>query len=189
MRTAGTLHWDVLGLYAGVLDGLRAAGRDAGRLDGIGIDSWAVDYGLLDADGALLGNPVHYRDARHATRGRRPCTPSSRPGRAVPGQRPAAPAVQHRLPARRPARAPPSSTAARRLLLVPDLLAHWLTGAVGAEVTNASTTGPARRRHAGSGAGTLIDRLGLPRRLFPPLTRSPATGWASCATTSSPRPA
>lgn len=36
----------------------------AGRLDGIGIDSWAVDYGLLDADGALLGNSVHYRDTR-----------------------------------------------------------------------------------------------------------------------------
>ena len=67
VRTAGTLHWDVLGLYAGVLDGLRAAGRDVGRLDGVGIDSWAVDYGLLDADGALLGNPVHYRDARHET--------------------------------------------------------------------------------------------------------------------------
>ena len=65
VRTAGTLHWDVLGLYAGILDGLRAAGRDLGRLDGIGIDSWAVDYGLLDADGALLGNPVHYRDPRH----------------------------------------------------------------------------------------------------------------------------
>src|SRR4051812_36294709 len=67
VRTAGTLHWDVLGLYAGILDGLRAAGRELGRLDGIGIDSWAVDYGLLDADGALLGNPVHYRDTRHET--------------------------------------------------------------------------------------------------------------------------
>ncbi len=65
VRTAGTLHWDVLALYAGVLDGLRAAGRDAGGLDGVGIDSWAVDYGLLDAGGELLGNPVHYRDARH----------------------------------------------------------------------------------------------------------------------------
>jgi rhamnulokinase len=59
VRTAGTLHWDVLGLYAGVLDGLRAAGRDGGGLDGVGIDSWAVDFGLLDGDGALLGNPVH----------------------------------------------------------------------------------------------------------------------------------
>src|ERR1700710_312384 len=67
VRTAGTLHWDVLGLYAGVLDGLRAAGREAGRLDGVGIDSWAVDHGLIDAGGALLGHPVHYRDARHET--------------------------------------------------------------------------------------------------------------------------
>ncbi len=60
MRVPEGLRWDVLGLYAGVLDGLRAAGR----VDSVGIDSWAVDYGLLDADGALLGSPVHYRDSR-----------------------------------------------------------------------------------------------------------------------------
>ncbi|MFE0515898.1 rhamnulokinase, partial [Streptomyces sp. NPDC058964] len=64
VRVPEGLRWDVLGLYAGVLDGLRAAGAHSGdRLDSVGIDSWAVDYGLLDADGALLGNPVHYRDA------------------------------------------------------------------------------------------------------------------------------
>lgn len=57
VRVGGTLHWDVLRLYRGVLDGLRAAGRASGRLDGVGIDSWAVDYGLLDGTGALLGNP------------------------------------------------------------------------------------------------------------------------------------
>ena len=64
VRVGGALHWDVLGLYRGVLDGLRAAAREAGALGGVGIDSWAVDYGLLDADGALVGNPFHYRDAR-----------------------------------------------------------------------------------------------------------------------------
>ena len=58
----GTLHWDILRLYRGILDGPAAAGR-AGWT-GVGVDTWAVDYGLLDADGALLGNPVHYRDAR-----------------------------------------------------------------------------------------------------------------------------
>ena len=140
MRTAGTLHWDVLGLYAGVLDGLRAAGRDAGRLDGIGIDSWAVDYGLLDADGALLGNPVHYRDARHATAVRRGARRRRARG-AVPDQRAAVPAVQHRVPAGRRPRDTRSWSRGRTLLLIPDLLAYWLTGAVGAEVTNASTTG------------------------------------------------
>src|SRR5215203_4289657 len=127
VHTAGTLHWDVLGLYAGVLDGLRAAGRDGGRLDGIGIDSWAVDYGLLDADGELLGNPVHYRDARHGT--------------AVPAVHAAVPAgelyrisgLQH-LPFNTvfqlaASRGSAQLTDARTMLLVPDLLAYWLTGA------------------------------------------------------------
>jgi rhamnulokinase len=166
VRTAGTLHWDVLGLYAGVLDGLRAAGRDGGRLDGVGIDSWAVDHGLLDADGALLGNPVHYRDARHAT--------------AVPDVHAAVGAselyrvtgLQH-LPFNTvfqlaAARGSAQFAAARQLLLIPDLFAYWLTGAVGAELTNASTTGllDATTR---DWAKELIDRLGLPGALFPPI--------------------
>src|SRR5687768_649074 len=137
VHTSGALHWDILGLYGGILDGLRAAGRDLGRLDGVGIDGWGVDYGLLDADGTLLGNPLHYRDARHET--------------AVPAVHAAVPAaelyrvtgLQHlpfntvfQLAARR---GTAQLETARRLLLIPDLLAHWLTGAVGAEVTNAST--------------------------------------------------
>ena len=59
----GTLHWDILRLYRGMLDGLAAAARTC-ELASVGIDSWGVDYGLLDAGGALLGNPVHYRDSR-----------------------------------------------------------------------------------------------------------------------------
>ena len=168
VRTSGTLRWDVLGLYAGILDGLRAAGRDLGRLDGVGIDSWAVDYGLLDADGALLGNPVHYRDGRHET--------------AVPAVHAAVPpeelyritGLQH-LPFNTvfqlvAARDTVQLATARTLLLVPDLLAHWLTGEIGAEVTNASTTGllDATTREW---ARPLIDCLGLPRAIFPPLRR------------------
>lgn len=61
VRVNGTQHWDVLGLYGNVLDGLRAAPPG---LASVGIDSWAVDHGLLDGNGALLGNPVHYRDSR-----------------------------------------------------------------------------------------------------------------------------
>jgi rhamnulokinase len=166
VRTAGTLHWDVLGLYGGILDGLRAAGRDLGHLDGIGIVSWGVDHGLLDADGALLGNPVHYRDGRHET--------------AVAAVHAVVPAaelyrisgIQH-LPFNTvfqlaAARDTAQLAAARTMLLIPDLLAYWLTGAVGAEVTNASTTGllDAASR---DWARPVVDGLGLPRELFPPL--------------------
>ena len=58
------LHTDILHLYREVVAGLRTAHREHGPLASVGIDSWAVDYGLLDDDGALLGNPVHYRDSR-----------------------------------------------------------------------------------------------------------------------------
>jgi rhamnulokinase len=166
VRTAGTLHWDVLALYTGVLDGLRATGRDGGRLDGVGIDSWAVDVGLLDDDGALLGNPVHYRDARHATA-------VDAVHAVVPGEELyRVTGLQHlpfntvfQLAARRGSA---QLTAARTALLVPDLIAHWLTGAVGAELTNASTTGLLDVA-AREWAWDLIDRLGLPRDLFPPV--------------------
>jgi rhamnulokinase len=166
VRTGGTLHWDVLALHAGVLDGLRAAGREAGRLDGVGIDSWAVDVGLLDADGALLGNPVHYRDARHAT-----AVPAVH-GLVGPDELYRVNGLQH-LPFNTvfqlaAARDTVQWRIADRVLLIPDLLAYWLTGAEGAEVTNASTTGlldATTRRWSDE----LVERLGLPGHLLPPL--------------------
>jgi rhamnulokinase len=65
VTAGGTLHWDILRLHGEILAGLRAACGQF-ELASVGIDSWGVDYGLLDAGGALLGNPVHYRDARTA---------------------------------------------------------------------------------------------------------------------------
>ncbi|WP_255418224.1 FGGY family carbohydrate kinase, partial [Nocardiopsis sp. TNDT3] len=132
------LHWDVLSLYAGVVEGLRRAAGPHG-LASVGVDSWAVDYGLLDADGALLGNPVHYRDGR--TDG-------------VP-ERVFAHLPAERMYAVNGLQVQPFNTvfqlaaasggaqlaAARDLLLVPDLLGYWLTGERVAELTNASTTG------------------------------------------------
>jgi rhamnulokinase len=60
----GRLHWDILRLYRGVLEGLRAAGRANDAIASVGVDAWGVDFGLLDADGRLVANPVHYRDRR-----------------------------------------------------------------------------------------------------------------------------
>jgi sugar (pentulose or hexulose) kinase len=165
VHVAGTLHWDILRLYADVLDGLRAAARGF-PLAGFGIDSWAIDYGLLDETGALLGNPVHYRDARTTGVAER-----------VLAQVPAAELYEttgiQQLPFNTiyqlaAAAGTPQLGAARTLLLIPDLLAYWLTGQAGAEVTNASTTQLYDvRTH--DWAWPLIERAGIPARIFPPL--------------------
>lgn len=133
------LHWDVLALWASIRDGLRDAARQHGPVDSIGIDTWAVDYGLLDADGSLLGNPVHYRDGRTAGwparfAGALPAAAHY----AVTGTQVQPFNTVYQLAA---AAGTVQLRAAERLLLVPDLLGHWLTGAQVTERTNASTTG------------------------------------------------
>ncbi|GLX02092.1 rhamnulokinase family protein [Microtetraspora sp. NBRC 16547] len=159
VRVGGTLHWDVLALYRGVLDGL----AKAGRVDSIGIDSWAVDYGLLDASGRLIGNPVHYRDERTAGIMERV---SAELGAAMLYQ---VGGLQF-LPFNTIYQllAEPALDRAETLLLIPDLLAYWLTGSVGVEVTNASTTG-LYDVCAGSWAHDLAARLGIPSRVLPAL--------------------
>ncbi|GAB2611991.1 carbohydrate kinase [Paractinoplanes abujensis] len=126
-----SLHWDILGLYREVLKGI----EKAGPVDSIGIDSWAVDYGLLDAGGALLGNPVHYRDSR--TDNVR-LDISDEQLYEINGLQKLPFNTIYQLAA---AQETPQFAMARQMLLIPDLLAYWLTGEIGAEYTNASTTG------------------------------------------------
>ncbi|MGW8361404.1 rhamnulokinase [Streptomyces wedmorensis] len=162
------LRWDALGLFGGILEGLRAAARSGG-VDSVGVDSWAVDYGLLDADGSLLGSPYHYRDRRtegvaEAVRDRLGAAELYR----VTG-------LQH-LPFNTvfqlaSAAGTAQLGAARTLLMIPDLMVHWLTGTVGAEETNASTTGLFDTR-SGTWSEELAARLGLDPGLLPAL-RSP----------------
>src|SRR5450432_2200380 len=61
VQVGGTLHWDVLGLWREIASGIEQASSGAA---GIGVDAWGVDFALLDRDGKLVGNPVHYRDRR-----------------------------------------------------------------------------------------------------------------------------
>ncbi|MFJ7134871.1 rhamnulokinase [Streptomyces fungicidicus] len=164
VRVLEGLRWDVLGLYAGVLDGL----REAGRVDSVGIDSWAVDYGLLDVDGALLGNPVHYRDGR--TDG-----VAEKVWAAVPaGDLYAATGLQYApfntLYQLTAAHGSAQLGQARRLLLIPDLLSYWLTGEQGTELTNASTTQLIDPRTRDWAHG-VAERLGIDLGLFAPLRR------------------
>ncbi|GAA3811010.1 rhamnulokinase family protein [Streptomyces coacervatus] len=164
VRVPEGLRWDILALYGGVLDGLRAAGQ----VDSVGIDSWAVDYGLLDGDGALLGNPVHYRDSR--TEG-----VAEKVWATVPAEQLyAATGLQHApfntLYQLLAARESAQLTHAERLLLIPDLLSYWLTGEQGTELTNASTTqliDPRTREWSYD----IASRLGVDLSLFAPLRR------------------
>jgi rhamnulokinase len=173
VRVRGRLHWDILHLYRSTLDGLRTAGT----LDGIGIDSWAVDYGLLDADGRLLRNPVHYRDSR--TDGVMERVLQKVPAAdlyAVTGLQQLPFNTIYQLAAEaleggaNPALPEHSRLLeqATNLLMIPDLLGYWLTGEIGVERTNASTTQlfDVRSRQW---SDELISRMGLPRRVFPQL--------------------
>jgi len=158
---AGTLHWDVLRLYAEVLDGVRAAGP----VDSLGIDTWGVDFGLLDREGKLLGNPVHYRD-------RRTTGMLEESFRRVPREeiyeRTGIQFIPintlYQLMALVTSR-DPQLDATDRLLTMPALLAYWLTGRKADEFTDATTTQCYDPR-AGTWAAGMLEKLGIPVRIF-----------------------
>ncbi len=165
IQAGPVLYWDVLGLYRETLAGI----REAGPVAGVGIDAWAVDYGLLDERGALLGNPVHYRDSR--TEGVPAAVASKVSDRElydVTGLQQLPFNTLYQLVSEGD-----RLDAARTMLLIPDLLNYWLTGSIGAERTNASTTQLYDVR-ARTWAASLASQVGIPPRLLPPL-RDPGT--------------
>jgi rhamnulokinase len=168
----GVLRWDARALFAGIRDGLRAASQQAGPLDAVAVDGWAVDYALLDGDGGLIADPANYRDPR-----------TEPPFAAVTGQPGGVAGVDAaRLYTATGIAPQPINTvfqlmadresaqldAARHVLLVPDLMTYWLSGQMGTEMTNASTTGLLDPRTM-SWAREVADALGVPTGLFPPL--------------------
>ena len=169
-RTVGSvLRWDATALLAGILDGLRAAAQ-AGPVDAVSVDGWAVDYGLLDGDGGLLADPACYRDARtglaftavtdggvngvDATRLYEATGIAAQPVNTV-----------FQLMAERSFG---QLRSARHAVLVPDLMTYWLSGQLGTELTNASTTGLLDTREM-KWADQVGEALSVPYKLFPPL--------------------
>lgn len=161
VRLADGLHWNLVGMYGSVLTGLRDALREHPGIASIGVDSWAVDYGLV-ARSRLLGEPFHYRDERTA-----------RGVEAVHATHPHA-----ELFSRNGLQFLPFNTLyqfaaedaevlafAQHALLIPDLVGFWLTGQARTERTNASTTG-LLRADTGEWDADLIDALGFPRHLL-----------------------
>ena len=155
----------------GVIDGLRTAADQAGRIAGVAVDSWAIDYALLDPEGLLLGNAVHYRDQRTdgmAASVSKIVPPERRYSRDGVQQLPFNTMFQFAA-----ARGTWAMRYAAHALLIPDLFGYWLTGQLASELTNASTTG-LLDPHSGQWDRGLSATLGLRRDLFPPV-RPPGT--------------
>ncbi len=168
VRMLDTLHWDVPRLHGELKAALGKAATGHPGLDGVGVDTWGVDFGLVGRGDTLLGNPVHYRDAR--TDGMMEAA-----ARLVPPERiyeitglqflPINSAYQ--LLALKMANSP-LLDAAETLLMMPDLFGWLLTGRRAGERTDASTTQLLDPR-AGAWSDELCRGLGLPRSILPDL--------------------
>jgi rhamnulokinase len=158
---AGTKRWNVDALVAEIKRGIAAAGR----VDSLGVDTWGVDYGLLDDAGRLIEQPFAYRDARHQAA--MPVVYGLVPKDALyarTGMQELVFNTIFQLEAQRDAR-PEMLRRASRMLMMPELLTYLLTGEARSEYSISSTTGllDARTRDWDR---DLVRTLGLPERLF-----------------------
>jgi len=172
-QAEGRLRWDTQALLQGIRDGLaRAAEAAAGwnaRLVSVGVDCWGVDYALLDAEGALVEEPICYRDNRTARAMEEVFSVVSRADiYARTGIQFQPFNTLYQLWAHVRDGLPPR---AARLLLMPDFCHHVLCGSLVSERTDASTT-QLLNAATGSWDDELFARLGLPRRLMPEIVRA-----------------
>lgn len=166
VRVRETLHWDFLRLWHDIQTGI-AKGM-ALQPRSLGVDTWGVDFGLLDAAGDLIGNPVHYRDGRTDGMMERMFTRMSKAEIfAQTGTQfmPINTLFQLLSLVERQA---PQLANAHTFLTAPDLLNYWLTGTKVCEWSNATTTQLVNPR-TGTWATGVLDALGLPLNLFPPI--------------------
>lgn len=164
----GHRFWNIPGLWDETLAGLRKACRLSGSLDSIGVDTWGVDYGLVDTRGLLLGLPFQYRDQRTTRIMEQVCA-------LVPRELIYARTGIQFLPfntlfqlSAHEYTQPGTLAQAHRLLMIPDLFHNWLSGSLVGERTNASTT-QCWDSVAGAWAVDLLTQLGLPTTMLPPV--------------------
>jgi rhamnulokinase len=174
VRLPTGLYWDALRLFHEIRHALTICGRERKiALDGIGVDTWGVDFALLGADGALSDNPRHYRDVRNNGMLERTFAAVSREEIfAETGIQFMQINTLYQLHAMKLAQAPALGIA-RTLLFTPDLLNYWLTGVMRSEVSIASTSqfyNPVKKHWAQS----LLRRLGIAASILPEIVPSGA---------------
>ena len=165
----GTLHWDFLALWRNIQVGIEKG--KALNPAGIGVDTWGVDFGLLDKQGNLIGNPVHYRDGR--TDGMMACVFDSVPRAEIFAQT----GIQfmqintlYQLMSLVVNRSPQLDIA-DTLLMAPDLLNYWLTGRKVSELSIASTS-QMFNPQTGGWAADLLNKLNIPTNILPEIVPS-----------------
>lgn len=157
-----SLYWDILRLFYELKQGIMKAASHAGKdISSIGIDTWGVDFGLLDKNGKLLGNPLHYRDSN--TEGMMEKVFSIVPDHEVYERT----GIQfmpintlYQMFSMKLSESPLLKNAST-MLFIPDLLRYFLTGEKTCEYTIASTS---QMLNAGSGNWDteLLDKLNIP---------------------------
>lgn len=170
VSVGGRLYWDILRLYHEMKQGLLKAKHRGVQPQSLGIDSWAVDFGLLGANGELLGNPYHYRD-RH-TEGVMEqlfaVVPRSELFRRTGIQFLPFNTI-YQLAAMKKADSPLLAKA-ERFLMIPDLLRYFLTGEAANEFSNATTT-QLFNPSLGDWDRDLLRLIGIPDRWFGQIVR------------------
>jgi len=165
------LHWDALRLWSEILEGLGRYARGVrGTLQGVGVDTWGVDFALLDRAGRLLGNPYHYRDGRTNGMMARAFerVPRARLYEVTGIQFMQINTLYQLLSMVETG--DPQLEAAHTLLMMPDLLHYWLSGERVSEYTIASTSQMLDARARGW-ATELLGALEIPTHLLPPLVQ------------------
>lgn len=166
VRLGGHIYWNFLSLFDAMTTGLRKTVEAGYQIESIGIDTWGVDFGLIDPQGNLLGNPVCYRDP-----GVKGCAADFFNEYCTETEHYAESGIQimdinsaFRL-VKMLHTAPEMLKAADRILFTPDLFSYFLTGKANNEYTIATTSGliDARTR---SWNRKLIKRCNLPERIF-----------------------
>jgi len=169
VRLPDGLHWDVLRIWSEIKSGISAAvSKNGGKLDSIGLDTWGVDFALLDKQGDLLGNPFHYRDSR--TDGMLAEAFRRMPRERIfdyTGIQFMEVNTLYQLLAMVVGKSP-LLEAARTFLTIPDLFNYWLSGKIKCEFTIATTT-QCFDPHKRDWSHPLLGAMGIPEHLFQPV--------------------